>query len=300
MKTVSKILVTGGRGYVGSSLVKELDNRGIEYLAVDKTSAAVKKRQLSIDLRDRAKTLELVTAFKPDMLIQCATHSALAYRDHFVEALRDDVSVTSNILDSLAGLAGCRLVAFSSSYCYSGLPTQLLASEEAPPLQASHNFGIAKLFFEQLLTRVHANTVIFRLSSVFGPGVAPHPNAILALAKECLVSGKLTVWGAGTRMMQYVDIGDAVRYILGAGSVDPGVYNLGGNEYTSVAETATAIANFFGVKVEFLRDKKEGETLPLMDTTKLKRAFGDQITPFAKSLRSYLEFLRATQAAQWV
>jgi UDP-glucose 4-epimerase len=296
MKAAAKILVTGGCGYVGSELVKELTNRGIEYLSVDNRVAVVEKGQVRADLRERARVLELINTFKPEMLVHCATHSALAYRDHFVNAFRDDALVISNILESLTGLAACRLVAFSSSYCYSGLSTQLPASEDMP-LQASHNFGVAKLFFEQLMARVHISTVVFRLSSVFGPGTALHPNAILGMAKECFESGKLTVWGSGTRKMQYIHVGDAVRYILGASAVDPGVYNLGGNEYTSVAETAKAIADFFGVEMEFLRDKREGETLPFMSTGKLKRAFGDDITPFARSLGSYLEFLNATRSA---
>ena len=46
----------------------------------------------------------------------------------------------------------------------------------------------------------------------------------------------------------------------------------------------------------FLRDKKEGETLPFMDTSKLKRAMEDHFTPFKESLREYLGLLQEAHA----
>jgi nucleoside-diphosphate-sugar epimerase len=153
------------------------------------------------------------------------------------------------------------------------------------------------LFFEQLMMRTHPRTIVFRLSSVFGPGVARHPNAIFGMAKECIETKKLTVWGAGSRKMQYIHMADALTYICEANSAKAGIYNLGGDEYRSVAETAMRIAEFFGVEMILVRDKKEGETLPFMDTTKLKKEFGERMTPFDKSLTSYLNLVRATELA---
>ncbi len=290
-KSDTKVLVTGGLGYVGSELVKQLEHHGIDYVSVDKKNPAAKKRVIFLDLCDRQKTAEVIGKFKPDVFVHCGTNSALAYCDHFLESFREDAAAIANILESLSKLPGCRLVYFSSSYYYSGHSPKERVSELVS-LQPSHNFGVAKSFFEQLVLRSHPNTVVFRLSSVFGPGNASNPNAVFNMAKECLETGRLTVWGTGSRKMQYIYMKDVITYICEVFTLQPGIYNLGGNEYLSVAEAAKMIADFFGASLVFLKDKKEGETLPFMETAKLKRSLADHISPFKDSLKEYLELLR--------
>lgn len=292
-KSCTKVLVTGGFGYIGAELVKQLVRQGIDYVSVDKKNPATRKNVISLDLCDRQKTAEVIGKFNPDVLIHCGTNSALAYRDHFLESFREDAIAIANIIEALSKLPGCRLVYFSSSYCYSGLSPKERVTESVS-LQPSHNFGVAKSFFEQLVLRSHPSTVIFRLSSVFGSGNAINPNAVFNMAKECLETGTLTVWGTGSRKMQYVYMQDVLNYICEAFTLEPGIYNLGGNEYFSVAESASMISDFFGARVVFLKDKREGEMLPFMDTAKLKRISADHITPFRDSLKKYLVLLRDT------
>ena len=291
-KNGTKVLVTGGLGYIGSELVKQLEEAGIDYISVDKKYFSASKKVVFLDLCDREKTGEVIGGFKPDVLIHCGTNSALAYRDHFIESFRDDAAAIANILEALSNLPDSRLLYFSSSYYYSGYSLKEVVSESIS-LQPAHNFGVAKSFFEQLALRSHPSTVIFRLSSVFGPGNAINPNAIFNMAKECLETDKLTVWGIGSRQMQYVYMRDVITYIFAAFTIQPGIYNLGGNEYLSVAESAKMIADFFDASLVFLKDKKEGEMLPFMATAKLKSASADHITPFKDSLVEYLLSLQS-------
>jgi len=293
-RTNTRILVSGGFGYIGSEYVKQLDLYGIDYVSVDKKHRTG-KRTVSLDLCDKDRIAEVIKTFKPDVFVHCGTNSALGYCDHFVPSFRDDAMAIANILESLSMLPDCRLVYFSSSYSYSGLSPKDWVSESVA-LRPSHNFGVSKSFFEQLALRSHPNTVVFRLSSVFGPGNALNPNAIFNMARECLETGELTVWGAGSRKVQYVYIRDVLTYITEARVLQPGIYNLGGNEYVSIAEIASMIADFFGASLVFLKDKKEGETLPFMDTAKLKRSSVDQITPLKDSLNEYLESLSKSPA----
>ncbi len=289
-KANKKILVTGGFGYVGGELVKQLEKHGIDYLSVDKKNAPGKKTIL-LDLCDKKATAELIQKFRPDILVHCGTNSALAYRDSFLESFRDDAAAIANILESLSKLPACRLIYFSSSYVYSGQDIKKPVDESAV-LNPSHNFGVAKSFFEQFALRNNSSTVVFRLSSVFGPGNALNPNAVFNMAKECIKAGQLTVWGTGSRKMQYVYMSDVLACIYEAFALQPGIYNLGGSEYLSVAESAKMISAFFGAKVVFLKDKKEGETLPFMGTAKLKRSAAAHIIPFKDSLKEYLSLLR--------
>lgn len=286
-RTKTRILVSGGFGYIGSEYVKQLEIHGIDYVSVDKNNPPG-KRTVSLDLCNKEKTAKVISSFKPDVFVHCGTNSALAYRDHFLGSFTDDAAAMANILESLSLLPACRLVYFSSSYSYSGLSTKDRVSESVA-LQPSHNFGVSKSFFEQLALRNHPSTVTFRLSSVFGSGNALNPNAVLSMAKECIETGKLTVWGTGSRKVQYVYMRDVLAYICEARVLQPGIYNLGGNEYVSMAEIANMVADFFGASLVFLKDKKGGETLPFMDTAKLKRFSADQFTPLKDSLDEYLK-----------
>jgi nucleoside-diphosphate-sugar epimerase len=182
-----------------------------------------------------------------------------------------------------------RLVFFSSSYVYSGLDSSVPLPEETT-LRPDHDFGVAKCFFEQLIARTHPNSVILRLSSVFGHGNPRHPNVVQNMARDCRDRGEVVIWGSGARRMQFIYLEDTIRYILRSLSVQPGTYNLAGNEYESVADTAKSIAAHFGAEVRFLTEKREGQTLPFLANSKLCRACGvDDYTPFPEALRRFLD-----------
>lgn len=275
----NRVLVTGAAGYIGSRLVPFLQDRcpGVSIRVVDKT--------LDFDLADRRKTIEAMREFQPDILVHLATHSALAYQRDFSTSFREDALVLDNILQGME--PDGRLVYFSTSYVYSGLPAGRPVTEESA-LKPSHSFGAAKSFFEQLISHVHPESVVFRLFSVFGRGNYLFPNSVHTMVKECRGKQTVTVWGEGKRKMQYVYLQDVLECLLKGASIAPGIYNVGGDEYLTTAEVARTIAQVFGGDVIFLKDKKEGETLPFGDNAKIKRACGrDGFTPFAQAIREY-------------
>ncbi len=283
-----RVMVLGSSGYIGSELVKELINNNIIYFGIDKLESSL-DNVLCFNLCKKEKTINSIKKNSPDHVVHCGTYSALAYKNNFLESFREDAQALTNILEALYDEPQTRLLYLSSSYIYSGLDSQEQVNEQSV-LNPTHNFGIAKSFFEQFILRIHPNSIIFRLSSVFGPGKYLNPNAITNFAKECMEQNKLTVWGSGSRKMQYVYNKDVVKYIVQSFSIEPGIYNLGCDEYISVAETAKMIAEYLDTEVEFLKDKKEGETLPFMDNTKLKKAASKlDFAPFSIALREYLK-----------
>ncbi|MEK7170203.1 MAG: NAD(P)-dependent oxidoreductase [Patescibacteria group bacterium] len=282
-----KIIITGSLGYIGSELAKHVKASHMASLLIDK-EAREGVEGLQLNLCDKERTAGEIKKFKPTLFVHAGTHSALSYRDSFLESFTEDFTALANILQSLAAQPDCRLVYFSSSYVYSGLPTNQKVFEESP-LRPNHNFGVAKSFFEQLILRSWPNSIIFRLSSVFGPGQAKHPNTILGFAKECLEKGVITVWGKGERKIQYISIQNVITCVMQSDRLEPGIYNLGGNDYISVAEAAKLISDFYHAKTVFLKEKPEGETLPFLDNRKLKSAFQDELfTPFIEGVKEYL------------
>ncbi|OGQ37542.1 MAG: hypothetical protein A2W61_05640 [Deltaproteobacteria bacterium RIFCSPLOWO2_01_44_7] len=282
-----KVLVTGAYGYIGSWVAKELGENDIESCLIDKVSLDLPNSH-QFDLRDSQKSLDCVEQFKPDLFIHCATHSALAYQQHFADSFREDCEILTSILAALSKRSHCRFVYLSSSYVYSGLPEKTVVNEESP-LKPIHNFGVAKSFFEQFALKQYSDTVALRLFSVFGPGNYLFPNSVHNMIQECRETGRVTIWGEGKRKMQYVFIRDVLKAIEEACFLEPGIYNVGGNEYLSVAETAKNIAALLNADVVFVKDKKEGETLPFGDNAKFKQACGkDCFTSFEEALKEYL------------
>lgn len=286
----TKVVITGSLGYIGSELLKQANKQGLICLPIDKEYQN-KSGGVRLNLCDYKKTAKAIKDFGPDIFVHAGTHSALAYRDDFLSSFTEDFQALVSVLKSLVPRPDCRLTYFSSSYVYSGLPKNQKVSEDSP-LKPNHNFGIAKSFFEQFILKNHPNSVIFRLSSVFGPGHAKSPNTILNFVKECLEKREITLWGPGKRKIQYVYIKDVINWALKSFRLESGVYNLGGDDYISVADAAGAIANFYKSRIVFLKDKSEGETLPFLNNNKLKTSLKKKLfTPFFVALMEYLNTL---------
>lgn len=281
-----RVLLTGAGGYIGVQLLRRLQENGAPYLAIDRTPSSDQKI-FCLDLKDSAQTIKCMEDFKPDVVIHLATHSALAYNQGFLNSFREDAQVLYNILESLAKQPACRLLYFSTSYVYSGLPSDKKVTEESS-LKPNHPFGIAKSFFEQFLLKNNPETVIFRLFSVFGPGNYLFPNSVHNMVEECKETGKVTVWGEGRRKMQYVFIQDVLQCLEEGFSINPGIYNVGGDEYLSTAQAAKIVGEIFKGEAVFLKDKQEGETLPFGDNQKVKKIFEkNPFTPFGEALQGY-------------
>lgn len=114
------VLVTGSAGYIGSELMKRFHTQDIRCLGIDKSNVDG-SGELRFNLCDRNRTLEVFDEFSPDYVIHCGTHSAVAYRQRFLESFEEDACAMSNILHALTGRPGTRLMLLSSSYVYSGL-----------------------------------------------------------------------------------------------------------------------------------------------------------------------------------
>ena len=286
----TRLLITGGSGYIGNQLIDRCISLKIPFSAIDKAKHKDKKDIVKLNLCNRKQTLDFIRKTSPNVIIHCGTNSALAYKNKFIEAFREDAIALSNLLEGISELSECRLIYFSSSYVYSGLPAGEVV-QESMALQPDHNFGVAKLFFEQFALRSNPGTVIYRLSSVYGPGNAIYPNAIYTMAMECLRNNKLTVWGAGSRKMQYVYMDDVLDCIVNGFTTDAGIYNLGGDEYITVSEVAKLIADFYDAEIVYLHNKKEGETLPFMSTMKLTKTLNKKFNPSSNSITEYLQTL---------
>ena len=258
---------------------------------IDRTKAK-NKDCYQFNLVDEKSIEDIILSEDPDYFFHLATHSALAYKNNLLETFNEDNSALFNILINLKKTKNAKLIYFSSSYIYSGHQGDIAVNEETV-LSPVHNFGLAKLFFEKLINREYNNSIIYRLSSVYGDGNYLHPNVIRNMADDAINNKLITLWGQGKRKMQYIYIKDVIKHTLLSGVLPSGVYNLCGDNYLSVKETAKIIAKHFGVKLKNIKEKPEGETLAYMDNQKIINSLNSNIfSEHIESLKNYLNNLK--------
>jgi len=283
-----KIIIAGCNGYIGNELIKEFNKSDIKYIGVDKTETT-NVNCYQFNLMDHGSVSDMILSEEPDYFFHLATHSALAYQNNLLEVFNEDNMALRNILVNLKKIKKTKLMYFSSSYVYSGHNGKKPVKEEAK-LYPNHNFGMAKLWFENLIKREFDNSIIFRLSSVYGEGNYLHPNIIRNIADEAINDNIITIWGEGKRKMQYIYISDVIKHIISIPRIQPDVYNLCSNNYLPVQETAGIIAKLFKVKIVNIKEKSEGETLPYMDNRKIINELNENLfSDHLLSLKNYLE-----------
>ncbi|MAI49813.1 MAG: UDP-glucose 4-epimerase GalE [Rhodospirillaceae bacterium] len=281
---MTKILVTGGAGYVGSHACKALAAAGYEPVVFDNLCAghdwAVKWGVLEVgDLLDRERINEVVAAHKPAGAIHFAS---LAYVGESVtdpgKYWRNNVTGAINLCDALAA-AETDAIVFSSSCTVYGL-TKAPFINEAEPVAPINPYGNTKRAIEIMLADYEVangmrNTVLryfnaagcdadCEIGEVHDPETHLIPLAIAAATgdRECLkIFGTDYPTADGTCVRDYVHVTDlanahvrAVGRMLDGGKSD--IFNLGAGAGYSVREVIDAVGRVVGIPVDVIDDAR--------------------------------------------
>ncbi len=260
-----KLLVTGGAGYIGSIVGRQLIDAGHELVVLDNLErghrAAVPPgvRLVVADLRDRDATGEAleegfdgVLHFAALSLVgESVSDPGLYYRTN--------VGGTLNLLDAMVA-AGVRRLVFSSTAAVYGQPDRVPIDEDAPP-RPTNPYGASKLAVDGMIgsfCQAHGlGAVSLRYFNVAGAsgdvGEDHHPETHLipnVLRAASGRSDRVDVYGTdydtpdGTAIRDYIHIEDlAAAHLLaldGARSGEHRIFNLGNGSGFSVREVIAA------------------------------------------------------------
>lgn len=242
-----KVLITGGAGFIGSTVQDACVTAGYTVGVLDNLSSGnadnlnPKARFYQADITDEAAVKKIFDDFKPDVLCH---HAAQIDVRLSVAHPRRDAEI--NILGSLTLLdaaqqAGVKKVVFASSggACYG--EQQQFPADETHPTHPLSPYGITKLAVEQYLAFSRAtsglNAVALRYANVYGPRQNPHGDAgVVAIFIGRLSAGKpATIYGTGEQTRDYVFVGDVAQANLRAiETTESGAFNIGTGVETSV------------------------------------------------------------------
>lgn len=313
------VLVTGGAGTIGSTLVDQLLGAGVAH--VDVLDNLVRGRRENLtdalasgkvelvdgDIRDRdlvhdlTRGKDLVYHQAAIRITQCAQEPRLA-----LEVLVDG---TFNVVEAAAEHRVDKLVAASSASVF-GL------AEEFPTTERHHHhnndtiYGAAKSFNEGLVRSFRAMTgldyVILRYFNVYGPRMDVHGlyTEVLVRWMERIDDGRPPlIFGDGLQTMDFVCVPDIARanVLAGASDIVDGDYNIASGTETSLLELAQALLRVMGsdLAVEHGPERAvNGVTRRLASTEAARRDLGFEATiGLEEGLEALVEWWRPQREA---
>jgi len=312
-----KYLITGGTGFIGSSLVKRLVKDGYSVRVLDNNIRGAKERLEEVyhkiefveaDVRDADAMRKACEGM--DSIIHLAYINGTEYFYKFPElVLEVAVKGIMNVIDGCIKENVKELVLASSSEVYQTaekIPTDENVPLTVPnPLNPRYSYGVGKIISELLAInygRKHFKRVlIFRPHNIYGPDMGwEHviPQFVLRM-KELSRSSKgknikFPIQGTGkqTRAFCFIDdFIDGLMLVLEKGE-HMNIYHIGTIEEISIEGVAEEIGKYFDKKVEIVHEKPaEGSTLRRCpDIAKLRKLGYKPKVPFKEGLKITAEW----------
>lgn len=282
-------LVTGGAGFIGSHLVRELVRQGQQVTVFDDFSSSSlsslssvreKIRLVKGDVRDLSA---LQDAFrKVDFVLHHAAFVSVPKSVEFpAETAEINVRGTANVL-AAARQNGVRRIVFASSSAVYGNGKDLPYKETAPA-DCQSPYASSKWDGERLCRKYAQDgleTVILRYFNVFGPGQNPYSAYAAVITKfmdfACANKPFQIDWD-GRQSRDFIHVADIVQANLLAAlkGASGEVYNVASGETCSLLALADAVERASGRKLErIFRPKRAGDVrFSAADITKI-RALG--------------------------
>ncbi len=286
---MQKIIITGGAGFIGSAVIKHLQEFGYEIFVIDNLSFGNREfididdqHFFQEDILDRKQMFEIFETVKPDWLIHLAAIHFIPYcNQHPYESANINIQGTMNVFDAAAKFGVKKIFFASTAAVY---PIYDEAVTEGHPTGPLDIYGLSKLTGERLCNEFHLKTniptVICRFFNAFGPNET-NPHLIPEIQNQINAGQRTINLGNLTPKRDFIhtyDMARAVRLLMEKEMQGINTFNLGrGIEY-SVTEIVEAFERQLGEKItieqEASRIRKTERMHLLADVTKLKNATG--------------------------
>jgi len=280
---MSKIIVTGGAGFIGSHIVDALVEEGHDVHVVDNLFSGKKENVNSkatlhvVDIRDKEK---LMSIFEGATYV---FHEAALPRVQYsienpIETNEVNVVGLLNVLE-VSRLSNVKRLVYAASSSAYGNCDVLPLKESFPPNPLSP-YGAQK-YMGEVYCKVWAlvyklETVFLRYFNVYGPRFNPdgaYPLVIGSFIKMSQQGKPLTIVGDGEQTRDFTHVKDIVRANLLAMKGDKvgsgEVINIGSSRNISI----NMLASLFESKVEYIPERLEPKNT-LADTSKARELLG--------------------------
>jgi UDP-glucose 4-epimerase len=313
-----KVMITGGLGFIGSNLARQLVQLEADVLLVDSLipdyggnlfnidGIANRVRLNVADIRQQSTMNHLVKGH--DVIFN------LAGQVSHIDSMRDPYAdLEINCRSQLTILEACRYnnpgvkVVFAGTRQVYGRPDSLPVNEGhlVRPTDVNGINKAAGEYYHLVYNNVFkVRACSLRLTNVYGPRQLIRHNRqgfIAWFIRLAIEDGTIQIYGDGSQLRDFVYVDDAADAFLRAGATDAtngGVFNVGGDEPVSLRDLTTLLVQIAGSgRVQYVAWPPEKKAIDIgdfyADSSKFKHTTGWSSTvPLRDGLRKAVDFYR--------
>ncbi len=311
--TGSKILVTGGLGFIGSNFIRHILNKykGCNIINLDKQTYAGNPE----NLKDIEKNKNY-TFIKGDICDKSIVEKAVknvnviinfAAESHVDRSISDpDAFIRTDILGTYTLLEAAKkhqikFIQVSTDEVYGSIEEGKF--RETDKLNPSSPYSASKASAEMLVLSYHTTyglpILITRSSNNFGP--FHYPEKIIPLfITNLLENKKVPIYGDGLNVRDWLYVLDnceAIDFILHNGKVGE-IYNIGGDSEKTNIEITKLILNELGKdesSIEFVKDRQGHDRRYALDSTKLHKLGWKPKHKFEQALKDTINWYKKNE-----
>ncbi len=305
---MSRVLVTGGHGFLGKHVVAALMRAGHEALP--------RSRRDGLNLLEAQSIRDVLSREKPDAIIHCAAHVGSVHyvARHAGSVFHDNAMMALNLYAAVTELLpGARIINPLSNCSYPGAADVQIEGQwfDGPVHDSVMSYGNAKRFIH-VLAACHqkqsgVRSVSFLVPNAFGPGDYTDPDKTHALngmiirmiGAQQRSEREFEVWGTGKPVREWGYIKD-IAAILVAGlniQTQPGQpINVAQNAGHAVGDSARLIAEAVGFEgsLKFNTSFQDGAMRKVLDDRVFRSLFPDfKFTDHRQGIRETVAYYRS-------
>ena len=289
---MSRILVTGGAGFIGSHVAEKLLKRGHNITILDDLSGGFTDNLVEGisfvrgSITDVGLVNDLFKKKQFEYVFHLAAYAAEGL-SHFIKRFNYNNNLIGSVnLINASVNTGVKCFVFTSSIAVYGTSPELPMTEQTPA-RPEDSYGIAKLAVEQELRvckeMFDLNYVIFRPHNVYGErqNIGDKYRNVVGIFMNQILQGKpMTVFGDGNQTRAFSYIGDIAPIMAEAIDIPAAcnqVFNIGADQPYSVNDLASAVARAMEVAPDIVHFPARNEVMNAYSShEKIERAFSER------------------------
>jgi len=264
------VLITGGKGFIGSHLVEALSNNNNVKIYDIKNGKDIRNFKL---LKKELENIDFVFHFAALISVEESIRNPLEY-------IETNIIGSYNVLKAALDNGVKKIIFSSSAAVYGDYPKK--PKKENMPIIPKSPYAFSKVTVERLMENFNNNglsTMSLRFFNVYGPNQklnSSYASVIPIFIKRTLKNEDLIIYGSGKQTRDFIYVDDVANACILAAEKGSGIFNIGSGTPTSINELSNLIIELTNSKSKInYQRKREGDIVhSLADITKAKKYLG--------------------------